>query len=494
MIRMTSALLIAAFVLAGSPDTAAALADRAQFAPADHAHLFYLTTSAAPRARREQLATALRLVVASTSSQQILERCTPATVEGSDLLRIDLRELRWRSKDWQALLARYPYAPGNPYPLVVRADWLVQAITDSQATPEGYLPLLYGDRVPKTRDEFLAFWSVDSARKDLRFGLIEGESGVSVQRVRWIENRPISRGYAWLTRDVLAVSGDQDPLEYPAGDFRHDGEEIILGIPKISLATGARGALQVYLLANGKGDRVNRAPVDLVEDHSRFRGLAEIRTAGSCIQCHAAGINPPTRNEFRQLIVDGVDVYADKGQQEALEAFHLSDVGKEIARNNEDFAAAVKVVCGCTGTEAVEAFRASVNAYDADVTLADAARELYSTPAELRLALAYASQHGSLGARLSRLAHDAALPRETWEQSYPAAYAAIAQWRSKDVFPATAPVRAIVPVRPPVAVAVPAAVQAPAIPPVAKPHHAPPKPAAAPATVPVRGRGLFRRR
>lgn len=435
MTRMVSALLLAtATVFSGPahPELQAAAADRAQFPLVDHGYYYYISTATSSENDRERVATALRLIVPSTSSQQILERCTPIQVEGTTLYRIDLRDLHWRWQDWHKLLACYPYSsPGVQLPLIVRADWLCVVLTDSHAYPEGYLPLLYGGQVPKTRDEFLKFWSVDNDPQ-LRFGLIEGESGVSVQRTRWIENRPISRGYAWGTRDVLKVDAKSDPLQHPTGDFAHDGEEHIVGMPKHSLATGTRGTLQAYLLANGQGKRVDRAPVDLVEDSSRFRGLAEIRTAGSCIQCHAAGINSPTRNEFRQLIVDGVDIYADKKTQEQIEAFHLSDIGKEIRRNNEDFAAIVQLATGVKPVEAVAAFKATIDTYDRDLTLADAARELYVTSRELTLALAYASAGNyDLGPRLAALAHGKAIPRTVWEADYKKAYEAVVLWRQQ---------------------------------------------------------------
>lgn len=429
---MLSALLISTAVLTGHPELQAAIEDREQYPVTDHAYIYYISTANSPETERSKVAAALRLIVPSTSSQPIIEKCTPVNVEGTNLYRIDLRQLKWRWQDWHALLAEYPYSPpGIHLPLIIRADWLCMALTDSHEHPEGYLPLLYGANVPKTRDEFLRFWKVDND-PGLRFGLIEGESGVSVQRTRWIENRPISRGYAWGTRDVLEVNGKSDPLQFPDGTFKHDGEEWIVGIPKQSLATGARGTLQVYLLANGQGTRVDRAPVDLVEDSSRFRGLAEIRNAGSCIQCHAAGINPPTTNEFKQLIVDGVDIYAKKDLQEALETFHMSDTGKEIERNNEDFAAIVQIATGCKPSEAVAAFKGTVEGYDKDVSLDAAARELYCDTKDLSLALAYASAGNyDLGARLARLAHDTALPRSVWEEQYQKAYEALQLWRQQ---------------------------------------------------------------
>jgi len=425
--RMIS--LLGALLISASPaDMAAASSDRQQFRQEDWGYIYYLSCSGEDEASEQQLAAVARFVASSFSRQPILERSTPVPVAGTALLRLDLRELDWSWRDWHRVLERYPYYPPAKLPLVVRADWLVVELTDNFASDSGYR-LLYGaQNIPATRDEFLEFWQVIDDRRS-NFGLIEAQSGVSKQRYRWIESRPVPRGYAWGTRDVLRVAEGRDLLEFPDGSFRHDGEEWIVGIPKVSLAEGTRGVLQVYLLAAGDGKRVDRAPVDLVEDHGRFRGLAEIRNTGSCIGCHTSGLNYPTENALRSLIVDGVDLYAGKKVQEQLELFHLTDVGKELTRNIEDYEAIVRLCSGLPAAELVAAFKSAVDAYDADVTLAVAARELHTTPRELKLALAYVSA-GEQGARLSWLAHGRAMARETWESLYGRAYYALRAWKA----------------------------------------------------------------
>ena len=418
----------------GAETAQAALADRANYPQSQWGYLYYLTTAQSPDP--ERLAKAGAFMVASTSNQPILERSAPVQV-AENLYRIDLRDLRWRWQDWLHVLRRYPYQTaksGRPTyapPLVVRMDWLVVTLADANAS-DAYYRLLYGGRIPKTRDEFLKFWRVDDDPL-LRFGLIEGNSGVAQQRIRWIENRPAPRGYAWGTRDSLVIVDASDPLAHPDGRFRHDGEEWIVGIPKFSLASGQRGALQVYLLSDGAGKRIDKADGDLVEDYTKFRAKPQIRTAGSCIQCHHSGLNAPTLNELRRLIEMGVDVYANqKHLQEQLELFHLSDVARELDRNNEDFAAAVEMINGLSPQENAAAFAACVRSYDADLSLLDAARELDSTAEELRLALADWNNRGqTTSARLAALAHQKPIPRTVWEQEYFVAQAALAAWREE---------------------------------------------------------------
>ena len=425
---MMSVLAIAAALVVTAGDEAAASLDRQQFSPEHWPYLYYVSTAAADsHEARESQNTALRLVLPSLSRQPVLERCLPTKVSDT-LSRIDLRHMQWNVYDWQKIIGhgRYPYST-SAIPLVLRADWLLVELTDEQEA-DAYYTLVFGVR-SKTRDEALKILGVDG-NAGLRFGLIEGASGVAKQGTRWIENRPVSRGYAWGTFDVLNLASDRDPLERPDAVLKHDGEEWIIGLPKIHLASGTRGALQVYFLANGQGNVVDRAPVDLVEDSTEFRGYREIRAAGSCINCHQRGLNWPTRNEVRETIAAGVDLKAVYPNNEAIEAFHLSDVEKEIRRNNEDFAAIVQLACGCTPAAASAAYQSAVTRYDEPVTLERAAAELYVQPEVLKLAIALANRDGyDLGPRFPALAHGQSIPRDSFEERYLSVQAFVKKWR-----------------------------------------------------------------
>jgi len=398
-------------------------AHRQRYPRSEWGHHYYIRTDTVPRSQRRSLAQTLAFVVASCSPQTIMERCTPGQVDDF-LWHIDLRDMQWRWQDWRRVLQSYPYA-SHDLPLVVRADWLIVHLTDA-SEHDSYYRLLHRGEVPATRDAWLAHWKV-SEQKSLRFGLIEAQSGVSKQRTRWIENRPRLRGYAWGTRDVARLTAGADPLEALDGKFRHDAEEWILGVPKVSVDRGTRGTLQIYLLTDGAGRRVDEADTNVVEDSTRFRDRAAVRTAGSCMTCHDRGLNYPTINELRRLISSGVDVYAGKAIRDQIELFHLTDVGRDIKRANEDFARGVAMCNGLDPTTNAEALAAAVRRYDATVDLRQAAVELNATTAELRLALAYA---GSIGARLAGLAHEQPLPRSSWESHYHQARQALAAWRT----------------------------------------------------------------
>lgn len=427
---ITTALLIVVGLAtaATANDSAAAYQHWASLPPDRQLQARYISTWTAPTALdRHKQSVALAFVVASSTRQDNLAYCRP--IEVTPTLRvIYLDWLKWSPDDWNRLVAKYPYHPtGAHNATLVRADWLVLQLTD-QTESDAYLRFVFG-RVPKNRDDALAILSVD-AKPQFRFGLIQANSGVSVSGTRWIENRPISRGYAWGTRDTLQLDGDSDPLERPDGGFKHDGEEWIVGLPKFDPATGYRGALQVYFLANGGGAIVPRAPVDLVRDHREFRGFAEIRNPGSCIDCHDSGLNPVGPNQLTEIIKSGVEAYADYKNYQRIEAFHFSQLDKEVNRNCEDFQGAALLACGEPSAEASLYVKQVVEAYDAPVTLERAAAEVYTEAVELKRALALGSATGySLGARLSALAHDGTVPREAFEENYLAVRGIAEHWR-----------------------------------------------------------------
>lgn len=423
---MLWAAILAASVLS---DGAAAAQDRATLPPADWPFTYYTTTQRIEDPDQQRsAAVGLRLVMASLAPQPVLEECLPVEVTPT-LSRWDMRRLGFRAEDWATLTAADPYRT-TPYPLVSRADWILLQLADANENL-AYYRLALGGVVPKTRDEALKLLGVTTTRQ-LTFGMVEGDSGVSVQRVRLLTNFPILRGYAWGTKDVLSLEAHKDPLEQLEGDFQHDGEEWIIGRQKISTGARVRGALQWYFLSDGAGKIVHKAPVNLVEDHSRFRGLAEIRTPGSCIQCHKQGINAPTLNAFVKEIEAGVDRYAKPKDQAFLEQFHLGDLQTEIRRNNDDFGAIVALACGCDAQEAGSRFTAAIARYDEPLNLERAARELYTTPENLRQALALSSGAGSkFTARIAGLAHGQVIPREAFEEAWFAIWQELKRWEPK---------------------------------------------------------------
>ena len=366
---------------------------------------------------KERAARQLAFNCASMSSNSYLGDQLPVKLPGTDLYRLDLDGLGW-AKTWATVLVRhYKYRPDlttyGRYPLVVQAQFINAELTDPIKTPGAASLLLYG-RELKTAQEFRNHWKVNVTKTEA-FGFIEGASGVQAEGLqRLMVNYDTSlRTRFFETFDSKIVAGKNDPLENPVlGTLKFDGSELIAGMPKHY--NGQGGSLQAYFLADAKGNAVNVAPVDLVKDSEGVRG-PDIRNHLDCIVCHTSGMQMPTVNAYREYLIGGAKIYADKHTKRELERLYESPFVKELDRQNEDYAAAVKLVNGLTPEKNAAEFVACIKAYDAPVTLAQAAREVYSTPEELRLAIGGYAPTLKLTARLSMLAEGQPISRDQWK-------------------------------------------------------------------------------
>lgn len=418
-----------AAALAQSP-TAAALADRATISPVDVPYTYYLTTATVSEDQRQALHNALCFTLPSLSSKTDLGQQLPVRVNET-LYRMDTRGLGWEQTWPKVLIEHYPFAKHQTdhglAPLVVRADWCVAALLDPIESGDSQYQLLYGKALG-TDKEFLDFWGIQNDPEYV-FGMIEGQSGVSVQRTRLIENRPgAKRNYGWLTHDSRVVAGKTDPLENLPNKGKYDASELIVGIPK--WYAGQSGVLQAYFLSTGEGKRQDKAPADIVVDHTNVRGV-EIRNSISCIACHTQALLAPSVDEWKQYITSGARVYADKKSQQAIDRYLGSDVAKEIARNNADYATGVVLCNGLSPAANASNFAAMVKAYDAPLDLEQAARELYCTPEELRLALGDYSRLYGLNGRMAILASGQTITRQQWLANYELAKGIIETWHAQ---------------------------------------------------------------
>lgn len=431
MKRMAPIIVLA--LLAVHPEADAAFAD-AQTQPLPN-NCAYLSLIEVQPAERERLANVLRFVVPSLSSKPYLGDQIPQPVKGTSLLRLDLGGLGWETA-WPAVVQSH-YVPAyrpdllgtKGVPLVVSGLWAAAVLTDPVLSGDAQYRLLYG-KAPANAKEFQAFWKAN-ADPLLSFGRIEGQSGVSVQRARLIENNPsANRGYFWATFDSRVVAGATDPLEnLTARPPKHDASELIAAIPKHY--AGKSGTLQAYFLAAGDGKRQEKAPADIVTDSTGVRGV-EIRNTLSCVSCHEEGIRHPTLDSYREYILSGARIYSkDKATQQEIDRYLDSPIAKEIGRNNEDYAAGVALCNGLTPKENAEAFRAAVRLYDAPVTPEQAAAELYVPVETWRLALGNYSRTGQLTGRLALMAQGKEISREQWAANYHLAQKALTLWHAQ---------------------------------------------------------------
>lgn len=428
--RMQAAILL--LTLLAATETEVARADRASLPLEQQPYAYYLTTSTVADEHRETLVNVLRFVIPSLSREPYLADQLPVAVEGSNLLRIDTQALAWSKHYATILRTHYPYRPDitshGGHPLVVDGLWFAANLIDPTATGDAQYQLLYGTP-PKTDAEFRKFWQVNEKR-DLFFGLIEAQSGVANARTRLLENHPTAnRAYHWQTFDSETVAGVSDPLEtLGRGNPKFDASELIAGIPKHF--GGRSGTLQAYFLADGKGARQEKAPASIVTDHTGTRGVEIVNTL-SCIVCHEEGIRLPTIDAYREYLLSGARVFADKVTQREIDRYLQSDIAKEITRNNEDYTAGVSMCNGLDPKANALAVKAIVQLYDSPITLEQAARELYTTPDVLRLALGDYSHLQGLSGRLALLAQDKSISRDQWVANFALAQRILALWKSR---------------------------------------------------------------
>jgi hypothetical protein len=374
-------------------------------------------------------------IFSSCSLQLDASLCAPQRIQ-DNLYWIDIRQLKWTLPDFAKVLYPHPYSRHHNlayggFGRIIRLDWFLIDLLDTALSASrhtdglaSYYRLLYAGQPPNTEKEFLAYWEADT--DDTRhFGQIEGQSQVSKQGRRWIEYQARQGGgYIWFTRDSFALTTSTDPLERPSGDFSHDGTEVIVGMSKFSSADFSRFTVQYYGLFNGAGSRVNEAPVQLVEDYRRFRGMASIRTFGSCVMCHIKGIQPLDENALVKLATDQrAAIFA--ADPDRIRRFHFGDLSTLISRNQADYEAAIIAHTGFESADKfVEALDRIVSQYEQQLDLPGAAKELGVTEDRLVAAIDTIATPGEgkpaipLPANLVALAHGGRIPRAAFETQY----------------------------------------------------------------------------
>lgn len=404
-------------------------------------HVRYLSLEAVPEAEHVNWHNALMFSVSSASRDVTLAEHLPRRLAGTMTYYIDLAALKWDGNDWLKVLERYPYST-DKNPLVVRGDWLLAEIGDPRNSQALYL-LLYGAKnTPKTDSDFLKFWGVNEQDKGVsRFGWVETNSQVNLQRTRFVERWVGRDGFSvWRTMDAFFVEDGRDPLETLDGTFAHDGRELIAQFPKVlgKATQQIDGAAQAYLLANGQGAIAQEAPVALVEDYNQTLGQRGIVNHSSCVVCHDAGMKFPTENGLVAYVAAGVDLKVyDLRRKADIEAFHFRDVARHLRRDNENYAEFVRACNGLSTVDNAKNYKHVLNLYLNALTLADAARELYCTPDDLRLAIGYAADNQiEIKSRLAGLAHGRSITRKQWEDDYLRAKAMVDVWKAGNPTPA----------------------------------------------------------
>jgi hypothetical protein len=133
----------------------------------------------------------------------------------------------------------------------------------------------------------------------------------------------------------------------------------------------------------------------------------------SCVRCHVEYGLRPFANDQRRLLESGVELFTEKpSDAQRLAAFYLSDLGKKLRRDREDYATAVAQATGGLTTVTTSAALARIVREYADdlVDLERAAREVGVAPEVLRSAL-----RATRDSTLAALAVGIAVQRKQWE-------------------------------------------------------------------------------
>jgi hypothetical protein len=230
----------------------------------------------------------------------------PAVVEGSHgaIFRIDLRHYGWTTELWDQVACANPFSIDYGVNALLPRAKAIQLDTKSSLFVQpgrSFMHIvarapLYHDilEIPATLAELALLRSgipdlaknVFDEQTQLKEGLVDRagfyDSGVSFSN-RMIERHKVAgdkTGYFWLSHDFADNDGDSDIFRNPL-DFKAGGGEIIFSLPN---------GMQGYMIVDDDEQRVDEAPTSIVFDPDAEDGV--VRTAISCIGCHAAGIIP----------------------------------------------------------------------------------------------------------------------------------------------------------------------------------------------------------
>lgn len=358
---------------------------------------------------------------------------------------IDLRDYGWdKDKIWSAILQPYPYGlkydqqkgevgrlatniyqkSGSDLPFI-RADWFINTATRPGAAEKADDPGLYHKvlQLPMTAEALEKLLRVDviaNFRRDRLARAGFAQSGISGQN-RLVERHSSAYGAYWKSYDFRPGQDQGNLFKRPLGpkftgnefenvSFVHDGGEVIFNLPN---------GLQGYLLLDGKGNRINAGPIDVVSDRLKSSGTAFIVNGLSCIVCHKNGMNP-----FKDTVRSGAGVFGDAKRKVEKLYPDAPIMAKFVDEDTQQFLKALELATGeflQVGAEKdkpIESFEEPVGdvvgRYLADLGAEELAFELgVVDPAELKVAVRVNTQLRALG--LGPIVEGGTIKREEWE-------------------------------------------------------------------------------
>jgi formylglycine-generating enzyme required for sulfatase activity len=285
------------------------------------------------------------------------------------IFRIDMRHYKWDEATWNQLAAANPYQITYKFPEVavvnretgtlgpnLPVNWFVA----TASVPPLYHQLLkLPDKV--TVLEFDLFVNVQrniDENRIARAGFTG--SGVSGNN-RVIERHESKYGAYWKSYDFKAVGGivsTRNLFDRPLGPggnqgFAHDGGEVIFSLPN---------GLQGYMLIDKAGNRIEKGPIDIVQDNKRPD--RQVVNGLSCMSCHVRGIITK-QDQIRPTVLANQMAYEQSLGKNGVEKILGNDLEEGIYPKQEEldrlfredrdrFAAAVEETGGrVTDTEPI---------------------------------------------------------------------------------------------------------------------------------------------
>lgn len=239
-----------------------------------------------------------------------------------------------------------------------------------------------------------------SARINAKHGAVVDE-GVSIvaRNNRLLEAVRVPTGSAWKTYDVNATAAGKDFVENLFADDVFDAAELIANLP-------AGG--QAYFLIDGKGNRVETADPKIAIDNTDSKDR-RVRTPGSCVVCHEAGIIAP-KNLVQDLLASGIDIlFRDKKKARDAKGFFLG-WENELEADQKRYTALLAKTSGWQPGVNAAKFKEFRDAYDAPLTAEQAALELGVPVDAAKLVWAKSPR-----VRLLQLVQGQTIPRSVWE-------------------------------------------------------------------------------
>jgi hypothetical protein len=253
----------------------------------------------------------------------------------------------------------------------VRGDWFVATASR---------PPLYHEalQLPDTEQKLEEQLHID-VRENIRQERVAraGFNGSGVSRNnRLIERHESPYGDYWRSYDFADNVGRRNLFAHPLGpgreenQFEVDGGEIIFTLPN---------GLHAFMLVDGTGRRLDKAPLAIVSDPRRPDRAVE--NGISCMTCHSRGLLPKG-DQIRTHLERNPGAFP-AAEADSIRALYPPEVTlrKLLDKDNERFREAVtQTGARLTTTEPIAAL---VLQYEKEMDLVTAAAELGLRPADL---------------------------------------------------------------------------------------------------------------